>query len=73
VGAEVDLVIEAGHRLLPIEVKSAGRARLSDITHLRAFRQEYGEQSRPGLLLHNGSELSWLAPDVLAVPWWRVL
>jgi hypothetical protein len=33
---------------------------------------EYGKAARAGLLLHTGSTVEWLAPDVLAVPWWRV-
>ena len=72
-GEEVDLVIETGGRLLPIEVKAAARARLADAAHLRSFRAEYGKMARAGLLLHTGSTIEWLAPDVLAVPWWRVL
>src|SRR5688572_9688758 len=72
-GDEVDLVIEAGGRLLPIEIKAGARPRLADAAHLRSFREEYGKKSRAGLLLHTGSALEWLAPDVLAVPWWRVL
>ena len=71
VGEEVDFVIEVGERLLPIEVKSGGRPRLSDATHLRTFRAEYGPKARAGLLLHTGHTMEWLAPDVLAVPWWR--
>jgi predicted AAA+ superfamily ATPase len=73
IGEEVDFVIEAGGRLLPIEVKATGRPRLGDAMHLRTFRTEYGEKARTGLLLHTGSMLEWLAPDVLAAPWWRVL
>jgi uncharacterized protein len=73
IGEEVDLVIEAGGRLLPIEIKATGRPRLGDAAHLRTFRAEYGAKSRAGLLLHPGSTLEWLAPDVLAAPWWRVL
>lgn len=73
VGEEVDLVIEAGGGLLPIEVKATGRPRLGDAKHLRAFRVEYGRRARAGLLLHGGSTLEWLAPDVLAAPWWKVL
>ncbi len=73
VGEEVDLVIEAGGRLLPIEIKATGRPRLGDAKHLRTFRAEYGKKARAGLLLHTGSTLEWLAPDVLAAPWWRVL
>jgi predicted AAA+ superfamily ATPase len=73
VGEEVDFVIETGGRLLPIEVKATNRPGLRDIAALRTFRQEYGKKARTGLLLHTGTMLEWLAPDVLAVPWWRVI
>jgi predicted AAA+ superfamily ATPase len=73
IGEEVDFVIEAGGRLLPIEVKATDHPRLGDAAHLRTFRAEYGRKARAGLLLHTGSTLEWLAPDVLAAPWWRVL
>ena len=73
IGEEVDLVIETGGRLLPIEIKASARPRLADAAHLRTFRAEYGKKARAGLLLHTGSTLEWLAPDVLAAPWWRVL
>lgn len=73
VGEEVDLVLETGGRLLPIEIKASGRPRLSDAVHLRSFRHQYGKKARAALLLHTGSTLEWLAPDVLAVPWWRVV
>jgi hypothetical protein len=72
-GEEVDLVIEAGDQLLPIEIKASARPRLADAANLRSFREEYGKKARAGLLLHTGSTLDWLAPDVLAAPWWRVL
>jgi hypothetical protein len=73
IGEEVDFVIEIGGKLVPIEVKAGARPRLADAVHLRTFRQEYGPQARAGLLLHTGTTLEWLAPDVLAAPWWRVL
>lgn len=73
IGEEVDVVIEADGQLLPIEVKATARPRLADTAHLRAFRAEYGRKTRAGLLLHAGTTLEWLAPDVLAAPWWRVL
>jgi predicted AAA+ superfamily ATPase len=71
-GEEVDFVIEAGRRLIPIEVKSTARPRLRDAQSLRAFRAEYGKTARAGLLLHTGTTVEWLTGDVLAVPWWRV-
>ena len=72
-GEEVDFVVEAGDALLPIEIKASGKPRLRDVTGLRSFRREYAGQARAGLLLHTGSEVEWLAPDVLAAPWWRVV
>ena len=72
-GAEVDFVIEAGGRLLPIEVKATARPRFRDARHLLAFAAEYGSTARAGLLLHTGDEVRWVAPGVLAAPWWRVL
>jgi predicted AAA+ superfamily ATPase len=72
-GEEVDFVIEAEGKLLPIEVKASARPRLADAKHLLSFRTEYGKKSRAGLLLHTGSQLQWLAPGILAAPWWRVL
>jgi predicted AAA+ superfamily ATPase len=71
-GEEVDFVIESGDRVLPMEVKATGRPGLRDAANLRAFREEYSGTSRAGLLLHTGSSLEWLTPDVLAAPWWRV-
>jgi len=73
IGEEVDFVIETGGRLLPIEVKASARPRLGDARHLLTFRAEYGRKARAGLLLHTGKTIEWIAPDVLAAPWWRVL
>lgn len=73
IGEEVDFVIETGGKLLPIEVKATSRPRLGDTAHLRAFRAEYGKKTLPGLLLHTGTAMEWLTPDVLVAPWWRVL
>lgn len=72
-GEEVDLVIEAGRTLLPIEVKVTAKPRVVDARHLQTFREEYRRHCRPGLVLHTGDVIEWLAPGVLAAPWWKVL
>lgn len=72
-GEEVDFVLETDDGLLPIEVKASRRPGLGDTRHLRTFRAEYHGQVRAGLLLHAGDTTEWLAPDVLAAPWWRVV
>lgn len=73
VGDEVDFVIDAGRTLLPVEVKSTRRPTVADARGLQTFRAEYGAKSRAGLLLHDGEDTEWLAPGILATPWWRVL
>lgn len=72
-GEEVDFVIEWKGKVLPIEVKSTAQPRLADARGLQAFRAEYPDLTRAGLLLHTGTETGWIANGVLAVPWWRVV
>jgi predicted AAA+ superfamily ATPase len=72
-GEEVDFVVETGGHSIPIEVKATSRPRLGDTAHLRSFRAEHPKHARAGLLLHTGKTTEWIAPDVLAVPWWRIL
>lgn len=72
-GEEVDFVIESGDQLLPIEINATTKPRLRDSAHLRTFRAEYPNRARAALLLHSGSTTRWLAPGVLAAPWWRVM
>lgn len=59
-GEEVDLVIEAGRRLLAVEVKATERPGHGDARHLLTFRQEYGKAVHGGLVLHAGEETFWL-------------
>ena len=51
---------------------STSRPRLSDAGLILSFRAEHGKKARAGILLHTGNKLEWLAPEVLAAPWWRV-
>jgi predicted AAA+ superfamily ATPase len=67
-GAEVDFVIEAGQRLLPVEVKAARRVRLADAGGLGAFLDDHPKSSPFGVLLYGGSEVMHLAERILAVP-----
>jgi predicted AAA+ superfamily ATPase len=72
-GEEVDFVIETQGVLVPIEVKATTHPTVADARHLQTFRGEYGRHARNALLLHGGSRLEWLAPGILAAPWWKVL
>ena len=70
---EVDFVVEAGDRLLAVEVKATTNPGLADARGLRLFGREYPERFVGGLLLHGGHDTQWMTERVLAVPWWRVL
>jgi len=69
----VDFVIERGSDLIGIEVKAASRPGYAAASHLRTFRDECGDAGRGCLLLQTGDHVEWLAPRILAAPWWRVL
>ena len=70
---EVDFVIEAGGRLLAVEVKAGANPGLGDVRGLRVFQQDYRDRFAGGLLLHGGRDTQWMADGILAAPWWRVL
>ncbi len=40
---------------------------------LHAVKRAIDRQRRPGQFLLTGDAIEWIAPDVLAAPWWRVL
>ncbi len=54
IGEEVDFGIDAGGKLLPIEVKATSMPRLADCSHLRTCRQECGRKAPAGILLQTG-------------------
>jgi predicted AAA+ superfamily ATPase len=70
---EVDFVIEAGRRLLPVEVKATTRPGYRDARHLLTFCERNADSVSGGLLLHGGEQTFWLAEGILATPWWRVV
>ena len=67
-GAEVDFVIEAPERLLPVEVKTASNLRVRDARHLTTFLDEYSDTASHGVVLYDGDEAYWLTDRVIAVP-----
>lgn len=67
-GTEVDFIIEAGRRLLPIEVKAASRARLADVPGLRLFLHEHPKAAPFGILLYGGAEVLRLSENIVAAP-----
>ena len=66
---EVDFVIEHGRHALPVEAKLTRTPRFADAESLLAFLEVHPQASR-GVLVHAGSEITWLHSKVIAVPWW---
>lgn len=67
-GLEIDFVLEAGRRRLPIEVKSSPSARPEDAKVLEQFCAEHGERAPFGLVIHTGKDAHRLTAHTLAVP-----
>jgi predicted AAA+ superfamily ATPase len=67
-GVEVDLVVEAGDKLFPIEVKLSATPRPAMASGIRAFQEDLGEKTGPGFVIHPGDVRLPLAPQVVALP-----
>jgi predicted AAA+ superfamily ATPase len=70
-GAEVDLILEWGGRLFPIEIKAKTHPARADARGITAFRAAYPALDiAPGLIVSAVAEPERLAPDLFAIPWW---
>jgi uncharacterized protein len=72
-GTEVDVVIQDGGAVIPIEIKMTTQPSTNHIASLRAFLTEYSDRAVGGLLLHAGQDTFWIGEGILAVPWWRIV
>jgi len=70
-GAEVDLILEFGGTLFPVEIKATSRPALKDLLGIRSFRECFPrERIGPGLVVCSIERHERLGPDLLAIPWW---
>jgi hypothetical protein len=67
-GVEVDLVVETGGKLIPIEVKLSATPRPAMADGILAFRRDLGELAGTGFVIHPGTVRLPLAPGVVALP-----
>ena len=67
-GVEVDLVVEASGKLIPIEVKLSATPRPAMATGIRAFQEDLGPKAGPGFVIHPGDVRLPLAPHIIASP-----
>ncbi|MFB3890536.1 MAG: ATP-binding protein [Phycisphaerae bacterium] len=67
-GAEVDFLVEAGGRLIPIEVKLSSTPRPAMASAIQAFRRDMGPKAAPGYVVHPGDVRLPLGQGVTALP-----
>lgn len=67
-GLEVDLVIERGQHLTPVEIKSTTSPGPQDMVALRAFRTVGSSRIAGGALVHLGSQTTTV-DEIQLVPW----
>ena len=67
-GVEVDLIVETGGKLIPIEVKLSATPRPAMASGIRAFQEDLGEKAGPGFVIHPGAVRLPLAPNIVALP-----
>jgi hypothetical protein len=65
---EVDLVLEAGGRLVGIEVKAGTTVTLDDFKGLRALADDAGRRWVRGIVLYSGSQLLPFGGNLVAMP-----
>jgi predicted AAA+ superfamily ATPase len=68
-GQEVDIVIERGGRLVPLEVKLSATPNLGMAASIRQFQKDFGEKAEPGYVIHPGRQRLPLGPGVTALPY----
>jgi predicted AAA+ superfamily ATPase len=67
-GVEVDLVVETGGKLIPIEVKLSATPRPAMGNAIRTFGADLGQKAGRGYVVHGGDVRLPLAPGVTAIP-----
>lgn len=67
-GSEVDIVVETGGRLVPIEVKLSATPRPAMAASIKTFREDFGDRAAPGYVVHPGDTRLPLGVGVTALP-----
>jgi predicted AAA+ superfamily ATPase len=67
-GVEVDLVVEAGGKLIPVEVKLSATPRPAMASGIRTFQEDLGDTAGQGFVVHPGEVRLPLAPNVVSLP-----
>jgi predicted AAA+ superfamily ATPase len=68
-GAEVDLVIEYGQRLLPIEIKTSTQLDQRKLAGLKQFLNDFKNRVPFGVVIYMGEKILKLSHNIIAIPW----
>jgi len=67
-GSEVDLVVEAEGKLIPLEIKAASTARPDMAKEIAVFRGDFEERAEPGLVIYSGNLKLPLGRGTISLP-----
>jgi predicted AAA+ superfamily ATPase len=67
-GTEVDIVVEAGAKLVPIEVKLSATPRSAMASALKTFQRDFGDKVLEGYVVHPGNITLPLGSGIKALP-----
>ena len=67
-GVEVDLIVDTGQALLPIEVKLSATPSPQMARGIESFRRDFGARAAKGLVIHPGDVKVPLGPAAMAIP-----
>jgi uncharacterized protein len=67
-GVEVDLLVETGSMLVPIEVKLSSTPLPTMASGIRTLREDLGGKAGPGYVVHGGDLRLPLGPEITAIP-----
>ncbi|MDL1970558.1 MAG: ATP-binding protein [Candidatus Desulfofervidaceae bacterium] len=71
-GGEVDLVLELGNILLPIEIKATSKISLKKMASLKQFLSDFKQKSPLGIVVYLGKEI-FNVGNIIVVPWQYIL
>jgi predicted AAA+ superfamily ATPase len=67
-GAEIDIIVDTGRDLIPIEVKLSATPRPGMADWIEAFQTDLGKKAAHGYVVHSGDVHLPLKPKVTAIP-----
>jgi predicted AAA+ superfamily ATPase len=67
-GSEVDIVVEAAGKVIPVEVKLSATPRPAMAASIKKFQQDFGNKAGPGFVVHPGEIRLPLGSGVTALP-----